>query len=573
MTAGTDTIGQGLKERIEENALLAVLLLVVAVLSVVPLARLIAEAFAPGGQWSLAAFGSVLGNAATWTATRNSLVVALGGTVLAALLGSAVALIVALTDIRARNAFVFLFVMPLMIAPQVVALAWLTMFGPASALLHLLGIAPPPGSRNPLYSAGGIVLLLGVQYAPLVFLALRAGLRALPGELIEAGFAGGGGRWRVLWRIVLPLMTPPLVAGVALAFVSCLGNFGIPAFLGIPSGYLVLPTLIYQRLAGLGTSVLAEVSVLSILVGVIAIVGIRLQDMMLRRRDFRVVSVSNLATPFELGRWRLPVEIALWSLVVFLILLPMVALALTSLVPAVGVKLSAANATLENFRFVLFDHDAARRAFRNSLGLSVLAAIAIAIFAVPLAYFLVWRRSRLLRFVAFFAELPYAIPGVVVAIAAILLFLKPLPLVGFTLYNTVWIILFGYLARFLVLGLRPVVSGFHQLDRTLEEAAQITGARLLRRLRTVILPLVAPAAAAGALLIFLTAFNELTISALLWSSGAETLGVVLFSFQQGGDATYAAALAMLTIVLSLALMLSTLLFAGRVSRGVIPWRD
>ncbi len=573
MTAGTDTIGQGLKERIEENALLAVLLLVVAVLSVVPLARLIAEAFAPGGQWSLAAFGSVLGNAATWTATRNSLVVALGGTVLAALLGSAVALIVALTDIRARNAFVFLFVMPLMIAPQVVALAWLTMFGPASALLHLLGIAPPPGSRNPLYSAGGIVLLLGVQYAPLVFLALRAGLRALPGELIEAGFAGGGGRWRVLWRIVLPLMTPPLVAGVALAFVSCLGNFGIPAFLGIPSGYLVLPTLIYQRLAGLGTSVLAEVSVLSILVGVIAIVGIRLQDMMLRRRDFRVVSVSNLATPFELGRWRLPVEIALWSLVVFLILLPMVALALTSLVPAVGVKLSAANATLENFRFVLFDHDAARRAFRNSLGLSVLAAIAIALFAVPLAYFLVWRRSRLLRFVAFFAELPYAIPGVVVAIAAILLFLKPLPLVGFTLYNTVWIILFGYLARFLVLGLRPVVSGFHQLDRTLEEAAQITGARLLRRLRTVILPLVAPAAAAGALLIFLTAFNELTISALLWSSGAETLGVVLFSFQQGGDATYAAALAMLTIVLSLALMLSTLLFAGRVSRGVIPWRD
>ncbi|MCC7040561.1 MAG: iron ABC transporter permease [Burkholderiales bacterium] len=573
MAADTETIGRGLKERIEESALLVVLLVVVAVLSVVPLARLVVEAFAPGGQVSLEAFRSVLGNATTWTATRNSLLVALGGTALAALLGSAVALIVALTDIRARNAFVFLFVMPLMIAPQVVALAWLTMFGPASALLHLLGIAPPPGSRNPLYSAGGIVLLLGVQYAPLVFLALRAGLRALPGELIEAGFAGGGGRWRVLRRIVLPLMTPPLVAGVALAFVSCLGNFGIPAFLGIPSGYLVLPTLIYQRLAGLGTSVLAEVSVLSILVGVIAIAGIRLQDAMLKRRDFRVVSVSNLAAPFELGRWRLPVEIVLWSLVVVMILLPMFALALTSLVPAVGVKLSAANATVENFRFVLFDHDAARRAFRNSLGLSIVAATAIALFAVPLAYFLVWRRSRLLRAVAFFSELPYAIPGVVVAIAAILLFLKPLPIVGFSLYNTVWIILFGYLARFLVLGLRPVVSGFHQLDRTLEEAAQITGASLVRRLRTVILPLVAPAAAAGALLIFLTAFNELTISALLWSSGAETLGVVLFSFQQGGDATYAAALAMLTIVLSVVLMSSTLLFAGRVSRGVIPWRD
>jgi iron(III) transport system permease protein len=142
-----------------------------------------------------------------------------------------------------------------------------------------------------------------------------------------------------------------------------------------------------------------------------------------------------------------------------------------------------------------------------------------------------------------------------------------------TIYNTVWIILFGYLARFLVLGLRPVVSGYHQLDRTLEEAAQIAGARLLRRLRTVILPLVAPAAAAGALLIFLTAFNELTISALLWSSGSETLGVTVFSFQQGGDTPYAAALAMLTVVVSVSLMLATMLVAGRLPRGVLPWRD
>jgi iron(III) transport system permease protein len=222
---------------------------------------------------------------------------------------------------------------------------------------------------------------------------------------------------------------------------------------------------------------------------------------------------------------------------------------------------------------VLFEHAAARRAFRNSFGLSIGAALAIVVIAVPLAYFLVWRRTRFLRWLSLATELPYALPGVVLAIAAILLFLKPLPIVGVTLYNTVWIILFGYLARFLVLGLRPVVSGYHQLDRTLEEAAQIAGARLLRRLRTVILPLVAPAAAAGALLIFLTAFNELTVSALLWSSGAETLGVTVFSFQQGGDTTYAAALAMLTVVVSVTLMLATLLLTRRLPSGVLPWRD
>jgi iron(III) transport system permease protein len=497
----------------------------------------------------------------------------LGGTLIAVLIGTTVALAVSLTDIRARNAFVFCFVAPLLLAPQVVALAWLQTFGPSSTLLKMIGMAPPLGSRNPLYSAGGIMLVLGVQYSPLVFLTLRAGLRSLPQEMIEAGLAGGAGPGRVLRTIILPLMTPPLLAGIALCFVSCLGNFGIPAVLGIPGNYLVLPTLIYQRLAGLGPGALSEVAVLSIVIGVIALAGIVVQDVLMRRRDFRTTSSTASARAFELGRWRLPTEIALWTLAALVLIVPLTALVLTSFVPAVGVPLTWASATIENYHFVLAEHAAARRAFANSFGLSASAAVIIVVIAVPLAYFLVWRRNRALRILGFLTEIPYALPGVVLAIAAILLFLKPLPLVGFSLYNTIWIILFCYLGRFLVLGLRPVISGYHQLDRTLEEAAQIVGARLLRRLRTIIAPLVAPTAAAGALLIFLTAFNELTVSALLWSTGSETLGVVFFSFQQGGDSTYASALGTLTILVSFALMLSTLLFARKLPRGVLPWRD
>lgn len=561
------------RDSIEPLALLWALVAVVLVLSALPLARLVLEAVAPGGAWSMQALRSVLANPTTWTATQHSLVTALGGTALATVIGVVVAVAVSLTDIRARNAFVFCFVAPLLLAPQVVALAWLSLFGPSSTLLKMAGLAPPLGQRNPLYSAGGIMLLLGVQYAPLVFLTLRAGLRSMPQEMIEAALAGGARPLRVLRTIVLPLMTPPLLAGVALCFVSCLGNFGIPAVLGIPGNYLVLPTLIYQRLAGLGPSALSEVAVLSILIGVIALAGIVAQDALLRRRDFRTVSSTATARAFELGRWRVPVEVVLWTLAALVLVSPLLALVLTSLVPAVGVALTAASATLDNYRFVLFEHAAARRAFANSFGLSLAAALAIVLIAVPLAYFLVWRRTRALRVVALFTEIPYAIPGVVLAIAAILVFLKPLPLVGISLYNTIWIILFCYLGRFLILGLRPVASGYHQLDRTLEEAAQIAGARLLRRLRTVIAPLVAPAAAAGALLIFLTAFNELTVSALLWSTGSETLGVVFFSFQQGGDSQYAAALGVLTIAVSFALMLSTLSFARRLPRGVLPWRD
>src|SRR3982750_2491682 len=264
----------GARDRVEPLVLLWALVAIVLILSALPLVRLALEGIAPGGVPSAQALYRVFTSATTWPAPQHSLVTALGGTILATLIGTIVAIAVSLTDIRARNAFVFCFVAPLLLAPQVVALAWLQMFGPSSTLLKLLGIAPALGQRNPLYSAGGIVLLLGVQYAPLVFLPLRAGLRSMPQEMIEAGLAGGARPLRVLRTIVLPLMTPPLLAGVALCFVSCLGNFGIPAVLGIPGNYLVLPTLIYQRLAGLGPSALSEVAVLSILIGAIALTGI-----------------------------------------------------------------------------------------------------------------------------------------------------------------------------------------------------------------------------------------------------------------------------------------------------------
>jgi iron(III) transport system permease protein len=162
---------------------------------------------------------------------------------------------------------------------------------------------------------------------------------------------------------------------------------------------------------------------------------------------------------------------------------------------------------------------------------------------------------------------------VVLSIAALLMFLKPLPVVGLHLYNTIWIILYAYLARFLVLALRPTITGLHQIDRALEEAAQVAGAGLMTRLRTIVFPLVAPATLAGGVLIFMTAFSELTVSALLWSSGSETLGVVIFSFEQGGDSPYAAAVSVLVVLITFLLMLVTNMFARYLPDGVLPWRD
>lgn len=551
-------------------------ILVALVFGVLPTLRLLWQAVDGG----VPAWTAVLAQDITWRATWNSLVVSAGGTALAVLLGGALALLIGLTDLRWRNTLVFLFVLPLVIAPQVLAVAWIQLMGPNSTVLRWIGLAPPPGTPNPLYGAGGIIVLLGIQYAPLVFIGLRAALRSLPRDLSEAARAHGAGPFTCIATVIVPLLTPALAAVALLSFVSCLGNFGVPAFLGIPASYPVLPTLIYQRFAGLGPSVLAEVAVLALLVGGLALVGVLWQARLLRRSDCRIAASRSSERLFSLGRWRAPVEIALFVLLAAIVVAPLVSLLITSLLPALGVRFDWGRLSLAHYQFVLFEHAATRRAFFNSFALSLGAALFVMLAAVPFAHLLAqvahdgrrWA-TRGIRFLLLCVEMPYAVPGVVLALAAILLFLKPLPLLGWSLYNTVWIIFFCYIARFLVLGLRPVASARAQMEPALLEAAQVAGARPLRVLLDIVWPSVAPMAVAGALMVFLTAFNELTVSALLWSVGAETLGVAVFGFQNAGEANNAAALAMLTVLVTAVLMAVFAWSGRRLPAGVVPWRD
>ncbi|MGQ9365188.1 ABC transporter permease [Azospirillum sp. ST 5-10] len=551
--------------------LLAALSLYVGVLALWPLLRLFAEALAgDGGPFALLA--EVWASRATQRALANTLEAGVWSSLLAVVLGTGTALAVGLTDVRGKAALVFLLLLPLLVPPQITALAWLELAGPSSPVLGLLGLAPPPGTTNPLYSPGGVILVMGVEHATIVFLAVRAGLRALPRDLVEAARLAGAGPRRVVVGIVLPLLRPAVLAGGALAFVSAIGNFGVPALLGIPGRYPLLTTLIYQRLNGFGPKVLGEVAALAMILAALAAAGLAVRAALAARGGAVVDRTGGGAPPFALGRWRPWLEAGLWGGLTLLSVLPLCALLATSLSPALGVPLGPDSATLANYRFALVEQEAVRRAFANSFALAAAAAVVSALVSVPLAYLLVFRRSRLARVLDLVADAPYAVPGIVLSIAAILVFLQPLPLLGIGLYGTVWIILAAYLARFLALALRPALAGMEQLDRTLEEAAQMAGAGLLRRLATVVLPLAAPSAAAGGLLVFMTAFNELTVSALLWSTGNETLGVMVFSLHYEGNSPAAAAVAAVSVLVTVVLALLVGLAGRRLPDGVVPWR-
>jgi len=529
------------------------------------------EAVRPGGAFDLGPMREVLADPLTWRATWRSIDAAVLSTVLALVLGGAMAILVAATDLPRATPLVFAFMLPLMIPPQITALSWAQLMGPSSPLLLALGLAPPPGSPNPIYSREGIILLLGIQHSPLVFITMRAAIRRLPMSLLEAAALAGATPLQQLRLVVLPLLTPAMIAGSALAFVSAIGNFGIAALIGIPASHTLLPVLIYRKLASFGPTALSDVAVLSVIVAAIAFLGVMVQAVMLRRRDLALEATNEPPVGFALGRLAPLLEALAWLVIAFVLIAPLMALLASALTPAYGVPLTLETVSLSNFAEVTLRQDATRRAFMNSTILAGSAALILMALALPLAYFITWRTSRLTRFLNGLAELPYALPGVVLAVACIMLFLRPLPLFGVSIYGTLWIILVAYLARFLTLNLRPLVAGFSQLDRAVDEAAQLDGAGILERLRFVLMPILAPLAVAGGILVFLTAFNELTVSALLWSAGTETLGVVVFNLDDGGYTALASAVAVLCVAAIMALMLTADVIDRSFKLGVLPW--
>ena len=557
-----------------ETVLLGVLLAYIGVLTVWPLGRLFVEALAPGADGApLGVLREELSGRTAGRALANTLTVSLLATGVSVLIGASAAFLLTLTDVRMKGALAFALLLPLLIPPQITALAWIELMGPSSPILSGLGLAPAPGSTNPMYSPGGIVLVMGIEHATLVFLTVRAALAGLPRDLVEAAQAAGARPLRIVARIIAPLAWPSVMAGAALAFVSSIGNFGIPALLGIPARFPMMTTLIYRRLNGFGPSVLGEVAALALVLALLAGLGLALRAFMAARARATIEGSGAPIQPFALGRVRPMVETAAWLVLLVISLLPLAGLIAGSLTPAVGVPLGLETATLKHYRFTLIEQDATHRAFANSVFLAGITAVVCALAAVTLAYLAVLRRRPLARVLDLVADAPYAIPGTVLGIAIILVFLRPLPLLGVSIYGTLWILLAAYLARFLALALRPTVSALELMDPGLDEAGQVAGAGAVTRLVRIVLPVVAPAAVAGALLVFMTAINELTVSALLWSTGTETLGVMIFLLHYEGNSPAASALATVAVALTLGLAMLASLLGRRLPRGAIPWQS
>ena len=516
------------------------LLVLLAVTSALPLGRLIQRGLsAEGLSWLT---GSSQAVRALFNTLRSSLVVA----VLATVSGAVLSLLIERHRVPGRRLLRITIMLPLVVPPHILALAWLSWLGTTGLLSRfiasLFGWERVPWT---LYGEAGIVLLLTVFALPVAYLTISAGLRRLPANLDEAAQIEGAAPHQVARFITLPLLRPYLLAAAMLAFLAAAGNFGITALLGIPGRFSTLPTLIYQRVTSFASGGLEHAAAVSLLLLLVAVVVLLVQYFL--NRDSTEVETQLEQLPLApLGPGGRALALSVWIAALFMAVGPFVALLLTSLSRAYGVPLTLANLDLRHYQFVLTELSSFPRALSNSFLLASVAAVIAAGLATLLGYVLV-RLRRGAALLQLLVDLPYVLPGIVFALAMILAWL-PSPIPGLRLYGTIWLLGLAYVGHYLAFALQPVQAAWRQLDPKLEEAAQLDGANLFQSVRWVLLPMLAPTVVVATLLVFLSAVSEISLSALLAGSGTETLGWLIFGLEQAGTGQQAAALSVILLL-------------------------
>lgn len=525
-----------------------------------PSAMLVVQSVLASGRFSLEHYARIAADRGTYAALANSLVVSIWATAGATALGVPLAWLISRTDLPRRALWHTALLIPYTIPPFIGAMAWVYLLNPVGYLNQAwMALTGAPDPLFVIYGRTGIIFVMILYEYPIAYLAAVGVLARMSPALEDAARMARAGPWRVLWDITGPLILPGILAGALLVLMASLGNFGIPAILGFPARYVVLTTKIYALILNFDQpDHLQAAAALSMWLAGLAAVVLQAQRVVLRRGHFAVVGGhSTAASPVALGRWRRPVGFALAGLLAISVALPVAAILLTSLVRAYGLPLAPANLTLQHYATVVFEVPKVRRALVNSFGLAAGAATLVVVLAVGIAYLLERRRIRAAGLLDLVITIPYAVPGTVVALAMILAWLRPIPVIGLRLYNTFWILLLAYVARFLVFGVRTALAGLSQIQGSLEEAARISGAGPLEAFQDVVLPLIRPSLIAGWLLAFIPAVAELTLSVLLFSVGNETLGVVIFGLHDEGKIALSAALAFLMTVLLVGINLLT----------------
>lgn len=463
----------------------------------------------------------------TYAPLQHSLVVSLGATLLALLIGSALAWLTIRTDMAGRHIINTLATVPYIMPSWTIAMAWTVLFknrtagGSPGMLEYLLGQGPPDWLA---YGPLPIIISSALHYYTFFFLFVSAALMSIDSNLEEAGELMGASRWRILRKITFPLIVPALLSGFIMTFSKVMGTFGGPNVLGVPVGYYTISTMIRSDM-GLGNY--ADGFVLAIVLILFAMTTVYINQRVVgTRKSYETIGGRGfVAQRTRLRNWKFLLTAGVIIFQVIVAILPLAILTLSTFMLVDGVY------NLENFTLhywigestptisngvpgVLRNPDVYKGAW-NSIALSLWTAFFTALLGIVLGYAIAkGRGTRLAKLVEQLAFVPYVIPGIAFGAVYISMFAKPVGPIP-ALYGTFALLVIVSVAKHIPYSARSGVAAMLQVGRELEEAGQVAGANAWERFRRIIFPLTSPGFVSGFLMTFITTMRELSLIILL----------------------------------------------------------
>ncbi|HKY07418.1 MAG TPA: iron ABC transporter permease [Candidatus Binatia bacterium] len=523
-----------------------------AYLTVIPLVMLIYGSLKSGppgvaGALTIENYLKLFANWRLAPALLNSLIFSTGSSLLAFTGGLYLAWTTERTNVPWRGAIYVCVLVPMIVPGILTTVGWIILFGRRSGIINIA--AAQLGFEQPIeiYNMAGMIWVQGSDQIPFAFLLLAAALRSMDPSLEEAAMVAGSGIVRTTLRITMRVLLPAILAVWMISFVRAIENFEVPALIGMPAGILVFATEVYLATKNVPTD-FGLASTFAVVYLAITTVGVLLYLKWTSLSDqFATITGKGFRpTVYDLRRWRWPVALLNMFVCTVVFILPVLIVVWSSFLPFYMAPSKAAldSLTLDNYKN-LWSLPLVHRALWNSFVLGISSSTITMLLTAVIAWMIVrarWHGKGALDFLAFS---PIAMPGLVLGIAILWLYLVlPLPI-----YGTMWILLIAYVTKYLPYGMRACSSSMLQIKKELEEASEASGASWRQTFHRVVLPLLAPGFVAGWVYVITHSFRELSTSIMLYRSGTEVIAIVLFELWDGGQYPQLAALGMVLIAI------------------------
>ncbi|WP_020695869.1 ABC transporter permease [Reyranella massiliensis] len=503
------------------------------------------------GEFTFANYATAYGRARYIDALLNSLKLGVVSALLAGVFAVPLAWAVARTNMPGRGFTRMLVLATFITPPYTGAVAWILLAGPNAGWLnrfYMLATGAEAGPFN-IYSFTGLAVVIALYSFPYIFIFTTAALELVSSEMEDAANILGAGPWRTMWRVTLPLALPAILGGVIICFLEAIALFGSPAMIAIPARFNVVTTQLFQFF---GNPVRVEVAAAYAmpLLG-ITVLLVLVQRLITRRKGFvALTGKGGERRPILLGRWRWAVFGYAMFVAALAVFLPYIFLIQSAFAKAWGRGFSLDNISLQNFRFILFEHATAMESVLNSFLYGAASATVAVFLTLGVAYIVARKLVPFGGVLGFLCVAPFVIPGVVLAIGFYAAYAPP-PL---ALYGTALILILAFTTRFLPVGYVNASAAIRSLNPEMEEAVRVLGGSRLTALRRVVAPLLKRNLLGAWLLIFIPATRELSAAIFLYGPNTKVASVMIFDMSEEGNFERLAALALILQVLTLPLL-------------------